>query len=325
MRKMAGKGLLESIDDVWASVGSRFSNGVKEDSTGDDGRLYAIPYSHGPWAVFYLRSLFAERGYAVPTTWEEYLALADRMRLDGIAPMALADLEEFPALGIFDILNLRLNGYQFHVDLLAGRESWTDRRVRDVFDPFRQLLATAQPDPAGRPWADAATALAEKRAGMLYFATFVTYAVPDAVVPDLGMFAFPDLGTAFDAEKAVEDPADGFVAPRNAPNRAADLDNAKALLEYLTTPSVQYALATVSNGPASLPGVDLAQSAASSLQTQAAEIVGAARHATQFLDRDTSGPFAGLLGHQLKNFLIEPDQEIDAFLAQVQAAWNELT
>ena len=97
MRRVAAKGLLEPLDDVWAQVGSGFSQALREASTGDDGRIYAIPYAHTPWAVFYRRSLFTSHGYSIPTTWTEYIALANRMKRDGITPLALGDLEQFPA------------------------------------------------------------------------------------------------------------------------------------------------------------------------------------------------------------------------------------
>jgi multiple sugar transport system substrate-binding protein len=324
MRRVAGEGLLEPIDDVWASVGSTFPAALKEASTGDDGRLYALPYAHGPWAVFYRKSLFADRDYAIPLTWTDYLTLAKRIQRDGIAPMALADAEQFPALGIFDILNLRLNGYAFHKDLLAGRERWTDRRIHEVFDLFRQLLTTAQPDAVGRAWGDAVADLVEKRAAMLYFGTFATSAMPADVLPDLGLFAFPDLGTAFDAEKAVEDPSDAFVVPRNSPDLASDLDNAKAFLEYCSQPAVQSTLAEIQDGPGSLPAVDVGPAATSPLQHEAAQLVLAAQHATEFLDRDTNGAFGKRFGSLLKDFVAEPGQAMDAYLARVQATWDDV-
>ena len=43
-----------------------------------------------------------------------------RCRRDGLTPIAFADQEGWPAMGTFDILNLRLNGYDFHVGLMAG-------------------------------------------------------------------------------------------------------------------------------------------------------------------------------------------------------------
>ena len=72
------------------------------------------------------------------------------MQRDGITPLALGDQEGFPGLGLFDILNLRQNGYQFHADLIAGRVPWTDQRVHDVFVRLRELLSTVGPNPAAR-------------------------------------------------------------------------------------------------------------------------------------------------------------------------------
>ena len=48
------------------------------------------------------------------------------MQADGLVPFAYANDGKWPVQGTFDILNMRLNGYQFHVDLLerqggAGR------------------------------------------------------------------------------------------------------------------------------------------------------------------------------------------------------------
>ena len=43
-------------------------------------------------------------------------------------------------MGTFDVLNARINGYQFHMDLMAGRAVWTDPKVTEVFAYWSQLL-----------------------------------------------------------------------------------------------------------------------------------------------------------------------------------------
>src|SRR3712207_8803469 len=58
----------------------------------------------------------------------------------------------WPAMGTFDQLNFRMNGYQFHVDLMAGKESWTDERVKNVFTTWATLLPFHQENPNGRTW-----------------------------------------------------------------------------------------------------------------------------------------------------------------------------
>ena len=64
--------------------------------------------------------MFAEKGYTIPTTLDEFKTLAAKMQTDGLIPIAFGDKDGWPAMGTFDILNLRHNGYDFHVGLMAG-------------------------------------------------------------------------------------------------------------------------------------------------------------------------------------------------------------
>ena len=69
------------------------------------------------------------------------------MQTDGLVPIAFGDKDGWPAMGTFDILNLRMNGYDFHVDLMAGKEKWTDPKVKAVFQSGQRPAALP---PAGR-------------------------------------------------------------------------------------------------------------------------------------------------------------------------------
>ena len=142
------------------SVGGNFSDAMKTAVTGNDGKMYMVPWGNYPWVVMYRKSVFEDKGYTVPTTWDEFMALADQMKTDGLIPLAFADKDGWPAMGTFDILNMRVNGYKFHVDLMAGNEKWTDPRVTAVFEAWKKLLPVLlrwgpRPDLAGRrPAAD---------------------------------------------------------------------------------------------------------------------------------------------------------------------------
>ena len=126
MKFFAEQGFNVPIDDVWATVASNFTEGFANSVVGNDNKVYGIPVDYYPWAVFYRKSVFADKGYTVPTTWDELITLADKMKTDGIIPIAFGDKDGWPAMGTFDILNLRLNGYDFHVGLMAG-DSEVDR------------------------------------------------------------------------------------------------------------------------------------------------------------------------------------------------------
>ena len=133
-----------------------------------------MPFYFYPWGVHYRKSLFEEKGYAIPTTWDEFKALCDQMQTDGLIPLAGANDGRWPQMGMFDMLNLRINGYDFHVSLMGGNESWTDDQVKAVFTTWEELLPYYQPDANGRTWQDAANGLGNNDAGMFLLGTFVT-------------------------------------------------------------------------------------------------------------------------------------------------------
>ncbi len=122
MRFFAAQGLAGDISDVWDKVGANFSDSFKKASTGDDGKQYFVPIYNYPWVLMYRKSLFADRGYTAPTTMDELTTLSATMKKDGLEPIAFADKDGWPAMGTFDILNMRTNGYDFHVSLMAGKE-----------------------------------------------------------------------------------------------------------------------------------------------------------------------------------------------------------
>ena len=170
---------------------------------------------------------------------EEFKALGDQMQADGLVPLALGDQDGWPAMGTFDILNMRQNGYEFHIDLMEGREQWSDPRVKKVFEIWRDdLLPYTQVGAPGRTWQDAAKAmLVDKTAGMYFLGTFAAEQAAVEDIPDIGFFPFPLLGTEFDSEKAIDAPIDGFMLSAGPENPEA----AKAFLACVATPEAQLA------------------------------------------------------------------------------------
>ena len=148
MQFFAERGLAGDISAVWENL-TGFTDAFKNASTSSDGKQYFVPQSYYPWAVFFRKSVWEENGYEVPTTFDEMNTLAATMQDDGLIPFAFADKDGWPAMGTFDILNMRINGYDFHVSLMAGEESWESDQVKDVFDTWRGILPLHQPDSLG--------------------------------------------------------------------------------------------------------------------------------------------------------------------------------
>ncbi|GIF72821.1 ABC transporter substrate-binding protein [Asanoa siamensis] len=284
MRFFARRGLVGDISDVWPLDG--VNDSFKTASTGDDGKQYFVPQSYYPWALFYRKSVWQECGYTVPTTFDELMTLGAKMKADGLTPISFADKDGWPAMGTFDILNMRVNGYQFHIDLMAGKGSWESAEVRKVFDTWASFLPLHAPDSLGRTWQEAAQALQQKKAGMYLLGTFLLDQFPQNEREDVDLFTFPAIDPAVGAD-AIDAPIDGFcmsAEPKNA-------GGAKKLLAYLA--SVDAAAQASRLGEPFISSNSKADTSSyTTIQKKSAELVGSAKNIAQFLDRDTRPDFA---------------------------------
>jgi multiple sugar transport system substrate-binding protein len=329
MKFFADQGFTTAVDDVWDKVKGNFTEGFAKSVVGNDGHVYGIPVDYYPWAVFYRKSLFADKGYTVPATWDDLKALCTKMKADGLTPIAFGDKDGWPAMGTFDILNLRVNGYDFHVGLMAGTEKWSDPKVTAVFQKWAEILPFHAKDYAGLTWENAADTVVQKKAGMYLLGLFVSSqfaATKDpADLADLDFFPFPTLGTAFDAEKALDAPIDTIQISAKSPKLGDELDNAKAYLEFWSKGTTQLTMFKVN--PGVLPTAnDADTSTYSDLQKKAVEVISGAQRITQFLDRDTRSDFAGSNGMQsfLQKFLANPTQDLAAYQKSIQDFWDSL-
>ncbi|MER6593157.1 ABC transporter substrate-binding protein [Micromonospora purpureochromogenes] len=311
MRFFAAKGLAGDLSDVWGKL-SGYSDAFKKASTGDDGKQYFVPSSYYPWAVFYRKSVWQQRGYQVPKTLDDLNALGAQMKKDGLTPIAFADKDGWPAMGTFDILNLRINGYQFHVDLMAGKEAWTSDKVKKVFDAWNGLLPLHQADSLGRTWQEAAQSLQQKKSGMYLLGLFVAQQFSNDEQDDLDFFTFPEVDSTIGA-KALDAPIDGYMMARKPKSEA----NAKKLLEYVGSKAA--ADITVKNDPSTLVANGGADTGGyTALQKKAAELVGSATEIAQFLDRDTRPDFAStVIIPALQQFIKNP-KDIDGLLNSIE-------
>jgi multiple sugar transport system substrate-binding protein len=313
MQFFAEKGLVGDISDVWEDIGSGFSKPMKDQSTGTDGNQYFVPLYYYPWAVFYRKSVWQEKGYEPPSTLDDFKTLATQMKSDGLNPIAFGDSDGWPAMGTFDYLNMRINGYDFHMELMNGEQAWDSNEVKTVFDTWRGLLPLHQPDALGRTWQEAAQSLVKKESGMYLLGMFVGQQFPEGPDrDDLDFFPFPEIDSAVGTD-AVEAPIDGvMMAPR-----PRNEDGAKELLRYLGSAKAEEAY--IDEDPNNIAAHnDADTSGYNALQKKGAELVGNAKSISQFLDRDTRPDFAStVMIDSLQSFLENPD-DIDGLTKKIE-------
>jgi multiple sugar transport system substrate-binding protein len=297
----AAQGLLTPIDDVWDKIGGNFNDAAKNLSKGLDGHYYLVPIYNYPWVVFYNRSTFQQKGYDIPKTWDDFINLCKKMKSDGLIPLAFAEKDGWPALGTFDIINLRLNGYDYHIKLMKHQVPWTDKGVTNVFKQWQELMPYLQNGANGRLWQDAATTLENKQAGMMFQGSNQVAAnYSSKNLPDLDFFPYPEINSAY-GQDYMDAPTDGFMLPKKAKN----VDPAKAVLEYLGTPEAEetylktdhwdVGLATGKNVPTY-----------NAIQKKSVDAIAACKAVSQFMDRDTVPDMATAMITLIQSFIDNP-------------------
>ncbi|HEV2920779.1 MAG TPA: ABC transporter substrate-binding protein, partial [Actinomycetota bacterium] len=267
-----------------------------------------------PWAVFYIKSVWEKNGYEPPTTLDELTTLMKKMQGDGMTPFAFADKDGWPAMGTFDILNMRINGYDFHISLMAGEESWDSDEVRSVFETWRELLPFHQEGALGRTWQEAAQSLAAKDSAMYLLGMFVGQQFPKGKEQeDLDFFAFPEIDSNI-GTGAIEAPIDGFMMAKSPKNE----EGAKQLLKYLGTAKAENI--ALKADPTVIGASSEADSASyTGLQKKAVEFIGSAESIAQFLDRDTRPDFAAtVMLPGIQTFLKNPN-DIDGLTKSLES------
>lgn len=311
-RFFADNDLVSDLSDIWANF-QGFPESIKNASSTLDNRQVLVPSTYYPWAVFYRPSVWKARGYTEPKTKAEWLTLCEKIKGDGMTPLAFANKGGWEAMGTFDMLNLRVNGYDFHISLMAGEEAWDGEKVKNVFKAWGEFRPFEQPDANGRTWQEAAQAILNEQAAMMTIGMFIGQQFETTqFAEDLDFFIYPEFDPAIGAD-VVEAPLDGFMLAR----RPRNPEGSRAMLSYLATPEAVNI--TLQYDPSVIAANSLAdQSSYSALQKKAVRTIEEAANISQFLDRDTRPDFAStVVGPALQSFIRNPN-DIDRILLSVE-------
>ncbi|MBQ4832184.1 carbohydrate ABC transporter substrate-binding protein [Pseudoalteromonas sp. MMG010] len=207
-------GKVQAIDKVWRThnLDSQFSSNTKSAIMWQQ-HVYAIPVAYYYWGIYYRKSLFKKYNLQEPKTWREFVELSQVLKNNHITALTIGTRNHWPAAGWFDYLNLRINGLEFHHQLLNGEIAFTDSRVRDVFTYWKTLIDKGffNEKPQLLMWDEAMYKLFRKQAAMTLMGTFLNGRIPEELQSDFGFFRFPiikqDVGIYEDA------PLDVFIVP----------------------------------------------------------------------------------------------------------------
>jgi N-acetylglucosamine transport system substrate-binding protein len=107
-----------------------------------DGAIRVAPSDTGFEAWWYNKALFREKGWEVPKTWDEFLTLCEKIKAEGIAPLAYQGL--YPTYMIWGYLLQAIaahGGRQAYVDCmyLGAEDPWHSEAVRQAVQNLYDL------------------------------------------------------------------------------------------------------------------------------------------------------------------------------------------
>ena len=303
-------GLFEPVDDVWEQAG--FNDQLKSAAASMtiDGKKWGVPYTYYQWGIYYNKDVYKKAGVAEPKNWAEFVAACEKFNAAGIDCLTTGSKALWPVAGIFDYINLRTNGYEFHMDLTAGKVAWTDDRVKKAFAEWAKIVPYITKNHAAIDWQDAAALLVQGKAANYVMGNFAVATFKDGGMTNdnLGFMAFPEITPG--VPRAEEAPTDTFHIPAAAKNK----EDAKKFLAYLGSPEAQTKMnATLGQ----LPTNNKATAADDPYLKAGFELLSSAHALAQFFDRDAPAEMAkaGMEGFQ--EFMVKPEN-VDKILERLE-------
>ncbi len=294
-------GLFEDVSDVWEENGLKDSLNSSLASMTIDGKQWGLPYTYYQWGIYYRKDIFADLGIAVPTNWDELMAAQDTLLANDITPFTIGTKYLWTAAGVFDYLNLRTNGYDFHMQLTSGKVAYTDPRVVKVFDLWEQMQFID--NHAALDWQQGLTPMVNGEAAMYVMGNFAVEPLRGAGLTNdqLGFMPFPEITAGI--PRAEDAPTDTIHIPTKAQNKA----NARKFLAYMARADVQTQINAVMS---QLPvNSDSIVSKDDPILVAGFELLSSASGLAQFYDRDAPAAMAkaGMEGFQ--EFMVKPERK----------------
>jgi len=320
----ADQGLLVDVSENISNLGDQMPAGFVSGATNpSDGKQYIIPTTWYPWGLHYRKSTMSELGLDPENiaTWDDFMKLLEGTQKKGLIGYAMGDKGGWEAMGTFSIINVRMNGYDYHIDLLNGRQKWTDAKTVEAFNQFATLIPYMNKNFLDISWDGMRDLLLQKKCGAMMMGSwwandFLAQSQED--YDDLWIVPFPEINPEF-ARDSIDAPVDGVCAATNGSNPSGGA----AFAEWCGSEAGM--LAAQGAGDTSLyANTRLDTSGYDAFNKQKLAVIGEAKNVMNFLDRDCRNDFAGTtVGPAIQNFLKNP-KDVNGIVDSMQEAWDAL-
>lgn len=162
--------------------------------TTSDGMVYGIPFRLDAKVWCYNKDVFEACGITeVPTTWEEFLELCEKIKAEGYTPIAYGNVDKWPASLLIGALNLLTVSDEVRAtDYAAQTAEFTDAGYVEAMQYYQQLIPYFTEGAQGTAWDVARNSFSQGRAAMFYPEIVeLPYILAENPDINMGMFSFP--------------------------------------------------------------------------------------------------------------------------------------
>jgi multiple sugar transport system substrate-binding protein len=265
-------------------------------------KIYALPISYYQIGFYYHKPLFSKLGLTEPSNWDEFIEVCDILKQNNVSPIYIGSKSNWPATAWFDYLNLRLNGIQFHKDLMRGEVSYLDERIQNVLKKLRYISEANYfiQDNQDLEWKQGLPLLFRGLTGMSMLGNYAVQNFPEKIIDKIGYFKFPIFNNQFTYYE--EAPLDVLVVPTTSDHIAST----KLFIQFAAQTVIQE---NFNKSLGVLSPHKGAQQNNSSLVQEAYNTLTNAEGITQFFDRDSKKAFADKAMPIIDEFLLNLDIE----------------
>ena len=149
---------------------------------------YGLPYVANAAGVLYNKDMFAEHGWEIPQTWDEFVSLCDEIQNEGIQPLYFGFKDTWTCLAPWNALAVGLAPSDVCQQVNKGETTFS-KEYPQVAEKMLELLNYGEDGPFAYGYNDACTAFANGESAMY---TIGSYAIPQikSVNPDMNIGSF---------------------------------------------------------------------------------------------------------------------------------------
>jgi raffinose/stachyose/melibiose transport system substrate-binding protein len=248
--ELAKAGYIEPLDGLNGL--DTFPEATLQASRGEDGTQYGVPLNLSTTQVFYNKALFAEYGLEEPKTWDEFMAVNEKLKEEGVTPLAFGTKEGWLlslAHGIFGPAHW--GGNEFVEKISQGETDFTSPEFVKSIQVMDDLKAYFPNNYEGLGMEDIRTLFFTGQAAMFPLGSWEIEVLRD-MNPDLELGFFP-MPSSVGGEPTITTWVDGsFGVNANSKHK----EEAKKFLEFLTTEEFGKLFTTEFKMISAIPGVE---------------------------------------------------------------------